>query len=83
MFFMCVGVSLMIRVDKPKEEFRKVTGTISYLENTYLGVRTKNDGRHRFMKIRNSHMVFDLFVGKNKGDFKPKFEQIDNLKLDD
>ncbi|MPR34001.1 hypothetical protein [Salmonirosea aquatica] len=35
------------------------------------------------MKIENYRFPFEIFVGNDEGDFKPKYENIDNLKEGD
>ena len=42
-----------------------------------------NPDKHRYLKIDTYPYIFEIFIGKDVGDFKPKYEQIDNLKIGD
>jgi len=37
----------------------------------------------RYLRIQGFPQAFSFFVGKGWGDFKPTFEQLDNIKLGD
>jgi len=63
------GMYLSIRGSKEKTEFPQVTGKIDYY--------------HRFIHIVDSPIMFDVFVGKETGDFSPQFEQLDKLAIGD
>ncbi|GAA0872179.1 hypothetical protein GCM10009117_13260 [Gangjinia marincola] len=77
------GIYLSIRGSKEKTEFESVTGKIDYFDKTFQEINYRNKGNHRFIHIEDFPLVFDIFVGKEKGDFGPKFEQLDNLKIRD
>ena len=76
------GVYLSIRGSKEKTEFESLTGKIDYFDKTFQDINYRNKGNHRFIHIVDFPM-FDLFVGKETGDFSPKFEQLDKLKVGD
>ena len=70
---MIMSVFLFVRAGKEKSDFNKISGEIISLEKT----NTKN----RLLQIENR--TFELFTGKDAGDFKPAFERIDELKPGD
>jgi hypothetical protein len=74
------GIYLSVRSGKEKTEFNNATGKIDFLEKTFGNLKKRD---HRFIHIKDYELVFDLFIGKKTGDFNPKFEQLDKLKLGD
>ena len=77
------GIYLSLRAAKEKNEFESVTGTIDYFDKTFQEINYQNKGNHRFIHISDYPIVFDIFVGKEQGDFGPKFERLDSLQLGD
>ncbi|RED44154.1 hypothetical protein [Seonamhaeicola aphaedonensis] len=77
------GIYLSIRGTKEKTEFNNVTGQIDYFDKTFQEINYRNKGDHRFIHIVDFPLIFDVFVGQASGDFGPKFEQLDKLKLGD
>tara|TARA_B100000809_G_scaffold38889_1_gene34047 strand:+ start:10572 stop:11090 length:519 start_codon:yes stop_codon:yes gene_type:complete len=77
------GIYLSVRGTKEKTEFENVTGKIDYFDKTFQEINYRNKGNHRFIHIADFPLVFDIFVGKETGDFSPKFEQLDKLKIGD
>lgn len=82
-FIIGFGIYLSVRGSKPKEDFEKVTGKIDYFDKTFQEINYRNKGKHRFIHIVDFPVVFQLFIGKETGDFSPKFEQLDQLKIGD
>ena len=66
-----------------KEEYSSVTGYIEFLDSTYKDHPSRHMGKYRYLKLSGYNYPFELFIGNDAGDFKPKFEQIDNLKQHD
>jgi hypothetical protein len=83
LFCFAIGVFLMNRANKPKADFQKLTGKITYLLNKLPNEDVRNDGKERYLQLKNSDRIFNIFVGKDWGDFKPEFEIIDSLKVGD
>ena len=77
------GIHLSIQSGKEKTEFEKVTGKIDYFNKTFEEINYRNKGNHRFIHIVDFPLVFGVFVGKEPGDFGPKFEKLDELKVGD
>ncbi len=77
------GIYLSIRGSKEKAEFENVSGKIDYFDKTFGEINYRNKGNHRFIHIVDFPLVFDIFVGNEPGDFGPKFEQLDKLKIGD
>ena len=68
---------------KEKSEYEKNTGQITYLEKQLGDLPVRHLEKYRYLKIDSYEYPFEIFVGNESGDFKPKFEQIDKLKLGD
>lgn len=78
-----LGSVILIRGTKGKTEFQTITGRITYLEKTYQELPNRHHGKFRYLAIENYPRTFELFVGKDFGDFKPQFERIDDLRAGD
>ena len=66
-----------------KSSFEKITGTI-VLFNKESGSRSnRNTSKFRYLQVDSYPKTFELFIGKDWGDFKPKFEKVDDLKIGD
>ncbi|MDQ8006408.1 MAG: hypothetical protein REI64_16515 [Pedobacter sp.] len=76
----CFGI---IRGTKTEKEFDKVSGKITYIGKHYKELPNRNFGKYRYIKLDVSEQIFEIFIGKDFGDFKPSFEKIDGLKVDD
>jgi len=83
LFCFVIGVFLITRANRPKADFQKLTGKITYLSNRLPNEDILKDGKERYLQIENSDRLFNIYVGKDWGDFKPKFEIIDSLKIGD
>ena len=71
------------RADKAKNLFSKINGVIISLDKINDNYPGKDSSKFRYLQTDNYPKPFELFIGKDAGDFKPKFENIDNLKLGD
>ena len=60
---------------KRKQNLKKITRKIDYFDKTFQEVNYRNKGNHRFIYIADFPRVIDIFIGKETGDFSPKFEQ--------
>lgn len=77
------GLYLTTRGTKDKSEFESIKGKIDYFDKTFQEINYRNKGNHRFIHIVDFPVIFDIFVGKETGDFSPKFEKLDELKIGD
>ena len=68
---------------KDKFEYEKITGQITYLDNQRGNLPVRHFGKYRYLQIDNYQYPFEIFVGSETGDIRPKFEQIDKLILGD
>jgi len=66
---------------KEKFEYENITSQITYLDKQLGNLPVRDFGKYRYLQIENYEYPFEIFVGSESGDFKPKFEQIDKLKL--
>lgn len=78
-----LGSYIFLRGVKEKKDFNKLIGQVSYLDKNYEELPIRHIGKFRYLQVDNYHRVFEIFIGKDFGDFKPSFEQIDLLRLGD
>lgn len=71
------------RDSKEKNDYEKLTGILTYIEPEYGDYPVRHIGKYRYLQIESYPFPFEIFIGKDFGDFKPKFEQIDKLKTGD
>lgn len=81
----CIIITLIYtqKGDKEKSSFQSVSGTLTSIENIHERYSGKDTSKYRYIQIDNYPQPFQIFIGKSAGDFKPKFEQIDHLKVGD
>jgi hypothetical protein len=75
--------ALIMRGNKEKYQFQTLSGTIISIENTFQELPIRHQGKYRYLTLDNYQKVFEIFVGKDPGDFKPELEKIDELKVGD
>ena len=80
---MVLAVFMMIRGSKDKTEFHKATGGITYIDKIYAELPNRDHGKYRYLQVENYPKIFEIFIGKDWGDFAPKYEQVDSLKTGD
>ena len=74
---------VLFRGTKDKSEFKKVSGNVVYLDKTFQELPNRHQGKYRYLMIDNYPKAFELFIGKDPGDFKPDYENIDSLEVGD
>jgi hypothetical protein len=74
------GIYLYLGSLKTKTEYETVNGKIDYIGESFEDLSPRDT---RFIHIEGYPLVFQVFVGKETGDFSPKFEQLDKLKIGD
>lgn len=79
-FITIFGIYLSIRGNKEKTDFTQVKGKIDFYDTTFDNLKKRD---HRYIHLTEHSLIFDLFIGKETGDFSPKFEQLDKLKIGD
>ena len=78
-----LGIIIIGRSQKEKADFESASGKIIYLEKYNDYAQTNDTVKFRYLQIDNYPKIFEIFIGRDAGDFKPKFERIDDLKLND
>ncbi len=68
---------------KDKLEYEKTTGQVSYIDKQLGQLPLRDLGKYRYLKVEGYEFPFEIFVGSESGDFKPKFEQLDNIAIGD
>jgi hypothetical protein len=78
----CLALSIYLfrTTQKNKKEFNKITGTVRFISTSYHNLPIRDYGKYRYIKIANYARPFEIFVGKDKGDFSPALEKIDSVK---
>lgn len=81
----CIIITLITiqRGDKERSAFQSVSGYLVSTENVHERYTGKDTAKYRYIQIDNYPQPFQVFIGKSPGDFKPKFEKIDHLKVGD
>lgn len=80
-FSLCIY--LYYRATKNKAAFFQIQGRVEYVEDIYPLGSKNNPGKYRYLKVDGYSRPFELFVGKDFGDFKPAVEKLDSLKSGD
>lgn len=78
-----LGSFVLVRGIKEKSDFHRISGRITYLGKVYEELPNRDKGKYRYLLIDTYPKMFELFIGKDYGDFKPKYERIDSLKPGD
>ena len=78
-----LGSGILFRGTKDKSDFKQITGIVKYLDKNYQEFPNRHQGKYRYLSLDNYPKTFEIFIGKDPGDFKPKFENIDALRLGD
>lgn len=79
-----IGITFYIRAGLNKNEIQKITGRITYLEKTFgSNPPARLEGKCRYIRLDTYAEVFEIFIGKDRGDFTPDLEKIDSLRAGD
>jgi len=74
------GLYLYLNSLKAKTDYESVKGTIDYIGDSYEDCAPRAT---RYIHVTGYPEVFEVFIGKETGDFSPKFEQVDQLQVGD
>ena len=75
-----IGIYMYVRGEKPMTEFESITGPITYLAD---GDGSFHNPKQRYVEIEGYDKAFEIFIGMDPGDFSPKSQKIDQLKVGD
>jgi hypothetical protein len=78
-----LSIFIFFRGSKAKDDFKSVTGKITYLEKSFLNLPNTDYGKYRYIQIENYPITFEVFIGNDIGDFNPEYESIDSLNIGD
>ena len=78
-----LSFGILTRGQKRKHEFQQITSPIVSLTKSLPGTFNRHEGKMRYLKVAGYSKAFELFIGKDPGDFSPAFEQVDKLKAGD
>jgi hypothetical protein len=62
-----------------REDFKKTNGEIVFLSDNKNQESNSRTGKMRYIAVNSYPGLFEVFIGKDKGDFSPKYENIDSL----
>src|SRR6476620_6607116 len=79
-FITAFGIYLFVSSLKSKSEYETVKGKIDFISDHFENLNPRDT---RYIHIEGYPLVFEIFIGKETGDFSPKFEQLDKLKVGD
>jgi hypothetical protein len=82
-FIFIVGSVSVYRNSLSKNSLMSTSGKIIFLDKNYQEWPIRNFDKYRYIKIDNYRMPFEISIGKEWDDFKPKFEAIDKLSVGD
>ena len=84
LILMLGGLYLINRNEEPRESFNYQKGTISYISNINP-YKSKSGPRPKdvYLKLNEFDSVFELFTGKDKGDFTPRVDRLNELTQGD
>jgi hypothetical protein len=74
------GVLLLFRSHETRSDMPKVVGPLLEIKMALAGHPDRHIGKLRYIKIGGYPKYFEVFVGKDWGDFRPAYERIDSLK---
>lgn len=78
-FCTVMGIFLLRNTYKSKKEFLKVSGVVSFVSMSYLDLPIRDYSKYRYIKLDNYNKPFEIFVGKDRGDFKPELDRVDRI----
>lgn len=78
---LALSIFMFLRTNKDKSAFIKISGKITAIEHPDNRDKYPNHEplKFRYIQLENYAFPFELFIGKDAGDFKPAFEQLDQL----
>lgn len=68
---------------KNKSNLRRADGMVVSLKNSNKDYEGKDSFNYRFLEITNYEKPFEIFLGKESGDFKPDLQNMDVIKVGD
>lgn len=77
-----LGAILFFRGTKPKSAFTRETGVIAHSGKSYADYPARN-GKFHYLLLEGNARPFELFIGKDPGDFSPAYEKLDGLQVGD
>ena len=82
-FLLTLSIYLLRTAYKDKKEFQKITGAVNFISMKYLDLPNRDFAKYRYIKINEYKKPFEIFVGRDPGDFKPALDKIDGVKPGD
>ena len=77
------GLLLLFQAHQTREDMLQVTGPLLAVERQLAGHPDRHIGKLRYLKVGGYDQYFEVFIGKDPGDFSPALERIDSLRTGD
>lgn len=81
-FIIIAGGYLTFRGYKEKNDFIHLNSIIKYIGEKDPQ-NQKGNGKYRYLILEDYPGVFQIFVGKESGDFSPEYENLNQLNIGD
>ena len=82
-FIITFGIILFLRLDKKLSDLNQIKGEVTFYSQNLPGLTNHKDNKHRFLRLDQNQFAFEFYIGKDFGDFKPKFEKLDIIAIGD
>lgn len=82
-FCFLMSVYLFYTAVKSKLAFPSIKGVVESIGNKSSIYPNKNPDKYRYLKLEGFPKPFEIFVGKEAGDFTPALDKLDSIKPGD
>ncbi len=82
-FIIIMGLVFLFQQTKEKTKFESETGNIISINHNFQELPFRDKEKFRYIEVTNYPRVFEVFVGKDPGDFTPALEKLDSLQKGD
>jgi len=77
------GIYLLFLAHERREDMLQITGPLLTIQRELTDHPNRHIGKPRYLQIGGYNKYFEVFVGKDPGDFSPTLERIDSLRKGD
>src|SRR5687767_2706958 len=83
LFLSALSVIFILNNTQDKHKYANLVGTIIYKSDKLGDLPNRNFGKYRYITLDTYSLPFELYIGKDFGDFKPLYERLDSLQVGD
>ncbi|MEP6512809.1 MAG: hypothetical protein ABJA79_02995 [Parafilimonas sp.] len=62
---------MMLRDSQKREKYEKINGRIYLIDKHFNNLPIRDNEKYRYIQIDTYPYIFEVFIGKDWGDFKP------------